>query len=575
MKTKISITCTVLSFMVLFPTLLLYAQVNPPSLTQATSAPPEVLTPGDNITVNFKEVDIRTVLHYLSEISGVDIIPTAEVTGSVTMRLRDKPWEVVLDVVTRTFDYAYSRDGDIIRVMPKDKLHTESPVTEVIPLNYIIQDAGATEGKEEEDEGKDEGRDKDQNISQLLKAIGGIIVKASGEKATFLPSANAIVVTAIPSRISSIKKMISKLDVKTPQIMLEAKIIEVTLDKNDQFGIDWNTVVAATGARRPITFPFTNSGLLSFLPIDVQRKYFPVTTSSVESTTIGSGGATTTSSTVTSQGAAFPFASSSSGINTTDAPTTSSIFSYGTLDFSQFSAVLRMLKERDDTNILSSPRVTTLNNQMAVIKVINKVYLQKQQKATDTATTVTVEFEPENDAKEVGVKLEVTPHVNDKGEIIVNLNPKVDSNLTFTELQVSGAQNTVAMSFNSREADTRVMVKDGETIFIGGLITKTTTKQEHKFPILGDVLGWIPVAGNVFKYEQDNVDKTEVVFFVTVYLLKDGMQSIQASQTIPEYIKFYGQGKTEDEKKEPKLLLDVKKNKDTIEDNTGGSIQVE
>ncbi|MFH1799011.1 MAG: hypothetical protein ABH844_06750 [Candidatus Omnitrophota bacterium] len=521
MKTKVLGIWIVLSFMILSVPESSSAQVD--GLT-----PPlplvEELTSGGNITVNFKEVDIRTVLHYLSEVGGVDIIPTEEITGSVTMRLRNKPWEVVLDVVTRTFDYAYSREGDIIRIMPKDKLHMEAPITEVIALNYIIQNADNSTSSENVG-----GMDK--NITQLMEATAAILDAGIGEKATFLPNANAVVVTAIPTRISSIKKMISKLDVKTPQIMLEAKIIEITLDRNDQFGVDWNAVVSASGARMPHTVPFGNTGNDRFL-----QNYFPQ-----NSTDTGK--------------AEFPYMDMTNLIDPTTFTTalnTANLFSYGTMDFTTFSATLRMIDEWDDTNILSSPRITTLNNQRAVIKVIQNVFLQKQQTSTNSASVVTVEFE--DDPREIGIILEVTPHVNDKQEITVDLKPQVSSTLSFSELSVSGSANTVAMTYNSREADTQVMVKDGETIFIGGLIKETTTKEDHKFPILGDILGPIPVLGGLFKYKQDNVDKTEVVFFVTVHLLKDASHSIQASNMQSYYDKAYSQecGKEANKRKNKK-----------------------
>lgn len=497
-----------------------YAQADASSVSTGSSVGTRVEHPAKhplpesgNITVNFKDVDIKTVLHYLSEVSGVDIVPSPGVEANVTMRLRDKPWEVALDIVTRNYGYVYSREGDIIRVIPKGNLHTEEPITEVIPLNYIIQD---TEGV-------------DQNISQLLSAINSVIVAKAGERATFLPSANAIVVTSIPSRISIIKDMVGKVDKKTPQIMLEAKVIEVTLDRNDQFGVDWNAVVTAAGARRPMTFPFTNRGDLSFLPGD-QRQFMPTSTAGQDV-------------------ADFTYVDIAGTLaDPTAAQTAASIFSYGTLDFSQFQAVLRMIDERDDTNILSSPRITTLNNQSAVIKVINNVYLQKAVKTSDTSATVTVEFEDE--PRETGVILEVTPHVNDKKEITVNLRPQVSTIPIFEELSVSGAQNTVAMTYNSREADTQVMVGDGETIFIGGLIRETVTKEDHKLPILGDLLGGIPVLGSAFKYEQDNVDKTEVVFFVTVHLLKDGLHSIKASQSEEQYNKYFADSDKNSQKKQ-------------------------
>jgi type II secretory pathway component GspD/PulD (secretin) len=102
------------------------------------------------------------------------------------------------------------------------------------------------------------------------------------------------------------------------------------------------------------------------------------------------------------------------------------------------------------------------------------------------------------------------------------------------------------MTFNSREADTQVMVKDGETIFIGGLIYETKSKREHKVPILGDLLGWIPVVGSAVNYEEDMVDKTEVVFFVTVNLINSGIDSIKKSETQNVFRRHYP-GKSEKE----------------------------
>ncbi len=465
---------------------------------------PDMPKPG-NVTVNFKDVDILSVLNYLSEVSGVDIVPSPGVDAVVTMKLRDKPWEVALDIVTRNYGYVYSREGNIIRVVPKSKLQMEEAITEVIPLNYVVED---TEGKE-------------KNITKLMEAVTYIIDERAGEKATFLPSANAMVVTTIPTRMTAIKEMVNKVDKKTPQIMLEAKVIEITLDRNDQFGVDWNAVVTAAGAQRPTTFPFTNTGILNFLPGE-QRRYFPTDTTGIDS-------------------AVFPLTDTTP----ISAVTVAEYFQYGTLDFSTFTATLRLIDEWDNTNIISSPRITTLNNQTAVIKVITNLYLQKQQKTTDTATTVTVEFE--KDPREIGVILEVTPHVNDRGEIAVNLKPEVSSDITFQTLEVQGGNQTQALRYNTRSADTQIMVKDGETIFIGGLISETITKEDHKLPILGDLFGGIPVIGSAFKYEQDNKDKTEVVFFVTVHLLKDGVHSIKASDTVDEYNKHFP-------KKEPIIL---------------------
>ncbi|NQT32107.1 MAG: hypothetical protein HQ594_00365 [Candidatus Omnitrophica bacterium] len=453
-----------------------------------------------NVTVNFKDVDVKTVLHYLSEISGVDIIPSPGVEGTVTMRLRDKPWQVALDIVARNYGYAYSSDDEqgIIRVMPKGQLNTEEPITEVIPLNHIIREIELLK----QDTGDDVVAEaKQESILQLIAAVNSILDTRKGEKATFITSANALIVTAIPARISDIKNMITKIDKKTPQIMLDAKIIEIGLTKDERFGVDWNAVVSAAGAVRPTTFPFTNQGVLPFLSSG-QRKYYPSTGAG----TLNSDFPPINASTLD------PFV----GILTTSNP----LFQYGTLNFSEFTATLSLLQNRGDTEVLSSPRITTLNNQRATIKVVEKIMLQKTAETTQTVGVITVEFEDIDEAREVGVKLTVIPHVNEEGEISVNLLPEVSTrggtdNTGFDELTVgaAGAQTAIALTFNSREANTIVRVKDGETIFIGGLIRKNVAKTDNKLPILGDLFGGIPLIGSLFKYEAENVSRTEVVFF--------------------------------------------------------------
>jgi len=475
-----------------------------------------------NITVNFKSVDILTVLNYLSEVSGVDIIPSPGVKGTVTMRLRDKPWEVALDIVTRNYGYAYSREGDIIRVMPRSMLQTEELVTEVIPLKHIVREIELVKEGTTIAEQQIEARKQEEDITKIMVSIRSILDPKRGENATFIPSANSIVITAIPAKISNIKAMLGQLDKKPAQILLDAKVIEIVLDDDEDLGIDWDVIITASGARRPITAPFTSEGILDFLS-GMQRRYYP--------SRVTGGGDFISDFPNAYQGA--------NGIDTTDAPTNESIFSFGTLDFSQFQAVLRMISERTDTNILSTPRITTLNNQKAAIKVVQKWMFQKTAEALQTSNVITVEFESEAEAREVGVKLTVIPHVNEKGDIVVNLIPEVSSDPDFREVAITGsAQNAVAMIYNTREANTQIRVKDGETIFIGGLVSDRVSNTVDKIPILGDLLGDIPYVGKAFKYESENVDKTEIVFFVTVHLVGDGMESIRKSHTQPEYLEY-------------------------------------
>jgi type II secretory pathway component GspD/PulD (secretin) len=493
--------------------------------TTAAAAVKQTLPATGNVTVNFKDVDIKTVLHYLSEVSGVDIVPSPGVDASITMRLRDKPWEVALDIVTRNYGYVYSSDDEqgIIRVMPKSQLRDEEPITEVVPLNHMIREIELA--KEEEGE-EVVVQAKQESILQLLMAINSILDIKKGERATYISGANAIVITAIPARIAEVKNMISKIDKKTPQIILDCKVIEIRLDDDERFGIDWNAVISAAGATRPTTFPFTGSGIIPWLP-GGQRKFYP-----------GTGFA---DADATNQQSSFPMMDMSVQDPLGLVYGTNNLFTYGTLDFTQFTATLSLIEDRTDTEVLSAPRITTLNNQKATIKVVEKIMLQKTQETTQTAGIVTVEFEKEAEAREVGVILTVIPHVNEEGDISVNLLPEVSTRLGatgFETVQVGANLNAIALTFTSREANTIVRVKDGETIFLGGLIRENTTVEENKIPLLGDLLGGIPIIGNTVKYEAENIEKTEVVFFITVHLVKDGMDTVRASKTEAYYNKF-------------------------------------
>lgn len=503
-----------------------YGQMEVSSESAVQSSLPK---PG-NITVNFKEVDILTVLNYLSEASGVDIIPTPGVEGPVTMRLRDKPWEVALDIVTRNYGYAYSREADIIRVMPRDMLQTEDTVTEVIMLEHffekieLVEETGAGIDEAAEVEKEEEG------MEQLVAAIDSILDEGRGEKVTYVSSVNALIVTAIPAKISSIKDLIAKIDRRRPQILLEAKVLRLVLDEDEQMGIDWNAAITARGARRPTTAPFTRTGILKFLPSH-QRDYYPG----------GASGAGTAAAHIDDEAGIFPAIDIGTLIDPNAAAVASSIFTYGTLDFSSFSAVLAMISERDGTTVISTPRIITLDNQKATIKVVDKVMMQKTIQATDTANTISIEFEDEDEAREIGTSLTIVPHVNAKGEITVNLMPRVSSGgvSTITSTAASATQNVITMTISSREANTQIRVKDGETIFIGGLIDDQFDTDTGKLPILGDLLGNIPYIKHLVTYEDTFIDKTEIVFFVTVHLVKDGMDAIEKSFTVDEFQKYW------------------------------------
>lgn len=435
------------------------------------------------VTVNFRDVDVDTVFNYLSEVSGKDIVTSPGVTGTVTMRLREKPWQLALDIVARNHGYVYSHEGNIIRVIPQDQIHSEAPVTELIPLNHVVEEIELSKANRV-DEVLAERRE--ESLGKLLEALGGMVDVARGETVTYVPGINSIIVSAIPSRVDRIRELMREIDLPSPQVMLSAKVIEISLEDDEKFGVDWQTTMRIAGARRPITFPFSGTGFLG-----MTRFY-------------GDAGS-------------FPTAGDDE-------------FTFGTLDFSQFSATLDILEERGNAEVLSAPRITTLNNRKATIKVVEKIMLQRSVESLETDRTVVVEYETEDQARESGVILTVLPHVNREGDITVNLFPEVSVS-TFKDITISGSVDSSALVFNSRQANTTVRVKDGETIFIGGLIREDTVSGEKRFPILGNLFEKIPLLRSLFIYETEAQTRSEVVFFVTVNLVSDGMHSMSTSGT--------------------------------------------
>ncbi len=471
-----------------------------------------IVEPG-NVTVNFKGADIRTVLAYLAEVSGVDIVPAPDVKGPVDLKLTNKPWKVALDIIVRNYGFAYEREGDIIRVVTIDKLRQEELATQAFNLNY--------------------GKAKD-----VVASIKNIVTDRG--KVMYDDRTNVVLVTDIPTNLYKIGEVVNKLDKRTEQVLIEARVIETVLSDDEKLGIDWNIKFSASGARRPTTLPFD-----SFKPIPFGTKledglqYFPQVLTTSPTTATGTGSITTSTTAAEFPGTAagmvsFPFAPKDS-------------FTFGTLDFSEFRAVLEFLKARSGTDIVSNPRIATLNNSEALINVGQTLNLPKFERNSTTGKMEITGY----DAKELGIILKVTPHINEKGEIVVDLAPVISDLLRYDTLDPTSG--IVAPVFSSRQAKTQVMIKDGETIFIGGLIKENNVDTRKKMPFFGDLLGDVPYLGLFFSKKEITKQKTELIFFITVNLMsadkviKDVPQSNKAY--VPMYVLTQEEGKKRLEKK--------------------------
>jgi type IV pilus assembly protein PilQ len=459
----------------------------------------ETLGAMKNVTLDFKGADIHSVLKILAQKAGVNIVATADVMGTITIKLNEIYWEKALDTIVKTngFDYEWLND-QVIMVSTLEKLSQQRKVRAETQEN--------------------EPFDTQTFVINFSKAsdVKGAVEKMIGPKGKISLDSrtNTLIVTDVKSNVIKIGEVVKRLDKVTPQVMIEAKIIETTLGNAEKLGIDWNMRIAASGSKRPSTFPFTNdlTGRGS--------KFFPHTLvpdhlDSVTTNTYDDAGnlisSTTTETLMNRLAKGFPDVG-------TDA------FTFGTLDFSQFQVVLDMLQSRSDTKILSNAHITALNNQEAKILVGTVVPIPKYEFSKETGNMVISGY----DDKEVGVSLVVTPNINEKDFITLDIRPSVDTVIGSTG--PNGERPVIA----TRSAVTKVMIQDGKTLVMGGLISENKLKTKKGIPVLGK----IPVLDLIFGSKSDQTTKTELLIFITPHVVREGQeQPIPASSDLEQLMK--------------------------------------
>jgi type IV pilus assembly protein PilQ len=423
----------------------------------------------DTISLDFKDADISSVLRVLSMKSNVNIVTGPEVTGLVTVRLDDVPWEKALEVILRTYDYVYERDGNIIRVTTRDKMKLEPVETKTFILNYS------------------KAAEIQASIMDMLSERGK--VKASERT-------NMVVVTDVPTNLFRIGEIIKKLDKQTAQAFIDSKIVRTDLSNLENLGIDWNVAGGLTqGAVRPTSFPFMQGSGNSY------RNFFPLVGAD-------SGASTSTGTVVVDTAKVVANPGDNRGFPIPPAEVTGGQFAYGTLDFSSFRAMMQFLETRNDAKVVSNPRVVVLNNQTATIQVGKEIPVPSFERNEQTGSMEVTGFK----YRDTGVVLNVTPHINSADEILVDLTPEVSD---VGPNQSFGTGQIQAPTFVTTKAKTQVLIQSGQTIAIGGLLNDKFGSTENKVPYLGDV----PLIGKLFRSKRQSAgenSKVETLFFVTV-----------------------------------------------------------
>ncbi len=415
------------------------------------------------ISMDFQDADLKDVLKVFSQQANLNFIASENVKDrKVTLYLDQVSVQDALDTIITANNLAYEQKPDsrifIVKEWGKPDVET---VTKIFPLQYArVKGYELTAAAEAKGASKNIGIR--EVIEKLLTKHGSVIEDSR---------TNSLVVTDVPSQFERIEPAIAELDVKLSQVMIEAEIVEASLETIDKLGIQWGNadsgaLLSSAGASRITTWPFVNQG---------------------EGVSV-----------------ALP----------------SSTLYTGYINASNLGGTLALLVKDTDAKILARPKIMTLNNETAEIKIIADTAIASQEVTTSVGEQVSsavTSFE----RTETGVTLKVTPQINKSGEITMVIEPSVTN--------VKPSTLFSALNPNTRTVKTTVNIMDGQTLIIGGLINTEDEKIFRKVPFLGD----IPFLGNAFRKKDDTTTDKELVIFITPHLIKDSEEV--ASLPSPDY----------------------------------------
>ncbi len=462
------------------------------------------------VTIDVKDTDIRQVLDAFSRQTGFSIVIGKEVAGSVTVRLINVPWERALDAVLKPYGYGAERSGDVITVLPfaqLKELNDAQPVTsrvfrlsyrDAVDLQSVVETQLSPRGKikavEETGQkgwdfgtfgasgsGGQAGKTSSGN-QQARRAYKGAEDRRSRTK--------TLVVTDIPAVLERVAEIIEALDIMPRQILIEARFMEVKRDRLRDLGVDLATGSSGTGTAAVETVPLDKSG-------------------SAGSTVLSIGGQT-----LGSLAAPSTFGSLS-GVSSTSPFNTGMSLALQRLTNTQFSVLVHALEEDAHTNTLSAPSIMTLDNQEANILVGTQFPILASNVTGTTGTTTTTALDYYQD---IGIQLRVVPQIAGDNRVNMIVHPAVTSfSSTLSAKSPEGTTLAEYPILTTREAETQVLMKDGETIVIAGMLQDIKSKGVMKTPILGD----IPLLGLLFQRNTVDTGKIDLLIFITAKIATD------------------------------------------------------
>jgi len=418
---------------------------------------------GEPISVNLKDVDLKDFFRLIHEISGLNVVLDPNVKGTLTVVLDDVPWDQALDIVLKNNDLARELEGNVLRIATVETLRKEAEArraqidAEALAVDKVSVTRFLSYAK---------AKDVLITVKKFLSQRGDVVAD---------DRTNAIVINDIPKVMPTIDRLLTQLDRKTQEVEIEARVVAATRnfarDIGTQLGFGWGNGSSAIGGNAQAgSSPTTVGGLTP-------------------------GYITTTSSTGSGSGATIPLFS-----NLGSTSPTSGLTFLNASNTVRIDAVLSMAESRGLLKVLSRPRIVTQNNILAQVKQGVRVPIVTQAQLGGPPTVTYVD---------AFLRLTVTPQITSESTIFLNID--VENTTPNFGQEVQGNPELI-----TQQATTQVLVTDGGTVVIGGVIQTQNSININQVPLLGN----IPYLGNLFKHTQVSTSNQELIFFITPRIIQ-------------------------------------------------------
>ena len=452
---------------------------------------------GEKLSLNFQNIEVRALLQVIADFTNFNVVTSDTVTGTVTLRLKDVPWDQALDIIMQAKGLGLRKNGNVLWIAPKDELSAKEQVelearkkiadlepvrTQSFQLNYTkAEEVAKGLTGQTTSQGGGGGAGGNTVNTRILSPRGSVI---------FETRTNQLFVSDIPSKLEEVQAIIAKIDIPVRQVLIEARIVEA----DDTFGRALGVKLGGSDLRG-VQGGIPGWGVGGGNYVTVGGGYNAVNGQTGQSPSTDVNGLNTTTGRYNNQFINLP--ANVTNLGGSQAATFAlSLFSASANRF--LNLELSALEADGKGKIVSSPRVVTADQIKAVIEQGEEIPYQV---ATSSGAT-SIQF------KKASLKLEVVPQITPEGNVILTVDVAKDSR---------GAATTAGPAINTKHVNTQVLVENGGTVVLGGIFTQEERNDVNKVPLLGD----IPVVGNLFKNTVRSSNKTELLVFITPKVVTD------------------------------------------------------